>query len=65
MLHIIFQHNILILAMIGRIISGLLTGNLAVLKSYVMEITDETNRGKGFIYLHYVDKKIISYLILH
>lgn len=37
--------------MIGRIVSGLLTGNLAVLKSYVMEITDETNRGKGsFIY---------------
>lgn len=38
-------------AVIGRMISGFLSGNLGVLKSYVTEVTDETNRGLGFSYL--------------
>lgn len=38
-------------AMLGRIISGLLSGNLGVLKSFLTEITDDSNRGAGFSYL--------------
>ena len=38
-------------ALIGRIISGLLSGNLGVLKSFLTEITDESNRGAGFSYM--------------
>jgi MFS family permease len=38
-------------AIFGRFISGLLSGNLGVIKSFLTEITDETNRGKGFAYL--------------
>ena len=38
-------------ALIGRIISGLLSGNLGVLKSFLTEITDESNRGSGFSYM--------------
>eukprot|EP01036_Dinobryon_divergens_P023858 gene23858-32247_t len=35
-------------AVMGRVVSGFLCGNLGVLKSYLAEITDDTNRGKGF-----------------
>lgn len=35
-------------AVSGRVISGLLSGNLGVLKSFLTEITDESNRGTGF-----------------
>jgi MFS family permease len=38
-------------AVIGRIIGGVLCGNLGVVKSFLSEITDETNQGKGFSYL--------------
>lgn len=38
-------------ALIGRIASGLLSGNVGVLKSFLTEITDETNRGTGFSYM--------------
>lgn len=38
-------------ALIGRIVSGLLSGNVGVLKSFLTEITDETNRGTGFSYM--------------
>ena len=38
-------------ALIGRIISGFLTGNIGVLKSFLTEITDESNRAAGFSYL--------------
>jgi MFS family permease len=38
-------------AVVGRIISGALSGNLGVLKSLLSEITDDTNRGKGFSYM--------------
>lgn len=38
-------------ALIGRVISGLLSGNLGVLKSFLTEITDESNRGAGFSYM--------------
>lgn len=38
-------------ALVGRIISGLLSGNLGVLKSFLTEITDESNRGAGFSYM--------------
>ena len=35
-------------AVAGRFISGCLCGNLLVLKTFLAEITDETNRGQGF-----------------
>ena len=38
-------------ALVGRIFSGLLSGNLGVLKSFLTEITDESNRGAGFSYM--------------
>jgi hypothetical protein len=38
-------------AMFGRVLSGLLSGNLGVLKSFLGEITDESNRGAAFSYL--------------
>lgn len=38
-------------AIIGRIISGFLSGNLGVLKSFLTEITDDTNRAAGFSYM--------------
>ena len=38
-------------AMFGRLLSGLLSGNLGVLKSFLGEITDESNRGAAFSYL--------------
>jgi MFS family permease len=38
-------------AVLGRIIGGVLCGNLGVVKSFLSEITDETNQGKGFSYL--------------
>ena len=38
-------------ALVGRVISGLLSGNLGVLKSFLTEITDESNRGAGFSYM--------------
>jgi len=40
-----------VLAVIGRLISGILSGNLGVLKSFLTEVTDDTNRGAGFSYL--------------
>ena len=39
-------------AVLGRCVSGLLSGNLGVLKSFLSEITDGSNRGKGFSYLN-------------
>lgn len=38
-------------AVLGRVVGGLLSGNLGVLKSFLSEITDETNQGKGFSYI--------------
>lgn len=38
-------------AIAGRLISGLLCGNLGVLKCFIAEITDTSNRGEGFGYL--------------
>lgn len=38
-------------AVLGRIIGGLLNGNIGVLKSFLTEITDDSNRGKGFSYM--------------
>ena len=35
-------------AIAGRLLSGALCGNLLVLKTFLAEITDETNRGAGF-----------------
>eukprot|EP01034_Spumella_vulgaris_P025841 gene25841-32338_t len=35
-------------AVIGRVISGFLCGNLGVVKSFLTEVTDDTNRGKAF-----------------
>ncbi|CAM9383191.1 unnamed protein product, partial [Ectocarpus fasciculatus] len=35
-------------AIAGRAISGLLTGNVGILKSFLAEITDDSNRGHGF-----------------
>ena len=38
-------------ALLGRIISGFLSGNLGVLKSFLTEITDDSNRAAGFSYM--------------
>ena len=38
-------------AVLGRVIGGLLCGNLGVLKSLLTEITDDSNRALGFSYL--------------
>ena len=38
-------------AVAGRLLSGLLCGNLGVLKAYLTEITDKGNRGGGFAIL--------------
>eukprot|EP01038_Epipyxis_sp_PR26KG_P008496 gene8496-11485_t len=38
-------------AVLGRFIGGFLCGNLGVLKSFLTEITDDSNRGKGFSYI--------------
>ena len=38
-------------AVAGRLISGFLCGNLGVLKCFIAEITDKSNRGEGFGYL--------------
>lgn len=38
-------------AVLGRFISGLLCGNIGVLKSFLNEVTDETTRGTGFAYM--------------
>eukprot|EP01040_Poterioochromonas_malhamensis_P013269 gene13269-14574_t len=38
-------------AVMGRLIGGFLCGNLGVMKSFLAEITDDTNRGKGFSYI--------------
>jgi MFS family permease len=35
-------------AVIGRVIGGFLSGNIGVMKSFLSEITDDTNRGRGF-----------------
>mmetsp|Transcript_17937 Transcript_17937/g.16211 ORF Transcript_17937/g.16211 Transcript_17937/m.16211 type:complete len:597 (-) Transcript_17937:1080-2870(-) len=35
-------------AVLGRALSGFLSGNLGVLKTYLTEITDDSNRGYGF-----------------
>ncbi|RYG64140.1 hypothetical protein EON64_14565, partial [archaeon] len=32
-------------------LGGFLSGNLGVMKSFLTEITDTTNRGKGFAYV--------------
>eukprot|EP01034_Spumella_vulgaris_P024805 gene24805-31186_t len=37
-------------AIIGRVCSGFLSGNLGVAKSFLTEITDDSNRGQGFSY---------------
>eukprot|EP01041_Mallomonas_annulata_P003155 gene3155-6211_t len=38
-------------AVVGRMISGFLSGNLGVIKSFLTEITDDSNRGTGFSYM--------------
>ena len=38
-------------AVAGRIVSGLLSGNLGILKTYLTEITDDSNRTKAFAVL--------------
>lgn len=38
-------------AIAGRIVSGLLSGNLGILKTYLTEITDDSNRTKAFAVL--------------
>lgn len=38
-------------AICGRIVSGLLSGNLGILKTYLTEITDDSNRTKAFAIL--------------
>ena len=38
-------------AVCGRLLSGILCGNLGVLKTFLTEITDTTNRGGGFAVL--------------
>ena len=35
-------------AVIGRCITGLLNGNIGVVKSFLTEITDDSNRGAAF-----------------
>lgn len=35
-------------AILGRVLGGFLCGNLGVMKSFLTEITDDSNRGKGF-----------------
>jgi MFS family permease len=35
-------------AICGRLLSGFLSGNLGVMKCFLAEITDDSNRGKGF-----------------
>lgn len=37
-------------AVIGRFLSGVLSGNLGILKSYLTEITDDSNRSNGFVF---------------
>jgi MFS family permease len=37
-------------AIVGRFLAGLLSGNIGVLKTYVTEITDDSNRATGFSY---------------
>jgi len=38
-------------AVFGRVMSGILSGNLGILKTYLTEITDESNRTKAFAIL--------------
>ncbi len=38
-------------AVLGRALSGFLSGNIGVIKSFLTEITDHSNRPKGFSYL--------------
>jgi hypothetical protein len=38
-------------AVLGRALSGFLSGNIGVIKSFLTEVTDQTNRPKGFSYL--------------
>ena len=38
-------------AVIGRCIAGLLNGNIGVVKSFLTEITDDSNRGAAFSYV--------------
>jgi len=38
-------------AVMGRLVSGILCGNLGVLKTFLTEITDSSNRGGGFAIL--------------
>jgi MFS family permease len=38
-------------AVAGRLLSGFLSGNLGIIKSFLAEITDDTNRGRGFSYM--------------
>jgi MFS family permease len=35
-------------AVAGRVLGGFLSGNIGVMKSFLSEITDDTNRGRGF-----------------
>lgn len=38
-------------AVSGRLIAGFLSGNLGIIKTYLTEITDDTNRVNGFAYM--------------
>ena len=42
-------------ALISRCLTGLFNGNLGVLKAYLADITDSSNRGWAFRYRIYVD----------
>eukprot|EP00981_Chlorochromonas_danica_P003338 scaffold644_cov168-Ochromonas_danica.AAC.30 len=38
-------------AIIGRLVGGFLNGNVGVMKSFLTEFTDHSNRGRGFSYI--------------
>ena len=38
-------------AILGRVVGGFLSGNLGIIKAFLSESTDHTNRSKGFSYL--------------
>jgi hypothetical protein len=38
-------------AIAGRALSGFLSGNIGVIKSFLTEITDDSNRGRGFSFM--------------
>lgn len=45
---VLSEVNFCYVAILGRIVGGLLNGNLGVVKSFITEITDESNRSAAF-----------------